>query len=394
MKDIPINPLWFLHIPKTAGCSINQFLINRFPAGQFCLIHPKAKQDPRDLLPREPVALYSGHANYDFRQFLPPDIQIFTVLRDPVERALSAYYFYRRSTLEALKTFAPGMIPILSMSLGEFVTANPIYGLKVFGNIQVSYFSRPFMHPFKQRPWIVAEDLALAKANLARCFVGLTEQLDDSLATLSREFGWPIPDVAPSQNVTQKRPKLMDLDAETRNWLEENTALDRELYDFGKQLFREWGQKLDERQNASVSSNVSTRQVRFTFDRPIPGHGWWTREQNDSGSFCWCEPDAWLTLPAPAKQDLVVEIEALPILPMKFTSNLELKIDGQTVPVQRQEGSKGLRFTAKVFRQENSGPIRLDLHVPDPIRPCDIEPSSSDNRLLSLAVKEVRLRAA
>jgi hypothetical protein len=38
--------------------------------------------------------------------------------------------------------------------------------------------------------------------------------------------------------------------------------------------------------------------------------------------------------------------------------------------------------------------LRLDFHAERPVRPCDVVPGNGDRRLLSVAVREVRLKAA
>src|SRR5262245_7337174 len=84
----PKNPLLFVHIPKTAGTSVNEFLDSRFPPGQVHAIAPEHAKDRARILPKTPKACYTGHVYYATRKLLPPDAKVFTVLRDPIERAI------------------------------------------------------------------------------------------------------------------------------------------------------------------------------------------------------------------------------------------------------------------------------------------------------------------
>ena len=83
------QPLYFLHIPKTAGTSVSDWLKRRFDDAEVCppvLLDDLIALAP-DELPR--YALFCGH----FHQYLPSllgkPLRTVTVLRDPVSRTFS-----------------------------------------------------------------------------------------------------------------------------------------------------------------------------------------------------------------------------------------------------------------------------------------------------------------
>ena len=86
----------FVHLPKTAGTSFHSLL---------CDVFGKRKVSPpfrvRDLAAREAQRLasfqiISGHISWVDIETYFPDRQLFTILRDPIERCLSVYGFFRQ----------------------------------------------------------------------------------------------------------------------------------------------------------------------------------------------------------------------------------------------------------------------------------------------------------
>lgn len=82
--------------------------------------------------------------------------------------------------------------------------------------------------------------LEQAKHNLSRKMgvVGLTEEFDASLLLIQRLCGWSPPYYL-SRNVTFQRPQRADISLEALHAIEEQTMFDRQLYDYGVQLFQE-----------------------------------------------------------------------------------------------------------------------------------------------------------
>src|SRR5690349_20650120 len=90
--------LIFLHIPKTAGISLRQVLINNTPGPAFRIIHPISDVERLAALPeseRAALELVDGHLYYGIHSLLPRPCRYMTMLRDPVEQVLSLYSFIR-----------------------------------------------------------------------------------------------------------------------------------------------------------------------------------------------------------------------------------------------------------------------------------------------------------
>lgn len=88
--------LVFLHLPKTGGTTLDHHFAKAFAPEEIC-----PKNAELHLMPPEELARYryfSGHFVYDQLRFIPGPIFTVTVLRNPVERVISNYYFLKRHT--------------------------------------------------------------------------------------------------------------------------------------------------------------------------------------------------------------------------------------------------------------------------------------------------------
>lgn len=91
----------FLHIPKTAGQSVHSELTRLMP--DECLspvrVHTQVKADAPQM--PDGYRLYSGHLDWDELETMPSPRFAFTVLRDPLER-IASFYFYLRAQAATL----------------------------------------------------------------------------------------------------------------------------------------------------------------------------------------------------------------------------------------------------------------------------------------------------
>jgi hypothetical protein len=186
----PDRPLFYLQIPKCGGTSVNVLLRKAFPAEQgvrWLEHHPRRLADNSDGFGRHPC--YSGHVVYRFRDLLPARTAVMTFLRDPVDRAVSAFYYFRSLGREklAVEQATPGLDRCCELSLDEFLKAEPHTARVNLGNIQTWMFSQP--HMYHVSPWrpLTGADLDEARRNLERvAFVGVTNRFEESIRLLCR----------------------------------------------------------------------------------------------------------------------------------------------------------------------------------------------------------------
>jgi hypothetical protein len=88
--------LVFLHLAKTGGTTLDHHFAQAFAPEEIC-----PKNVDLHLMPAEELARYryfSGHYVYDQLRYIPGPVFTVTVLRNPVERVISNYYFLKRHT--------------------------------------------------------------------------------------------------------------------------------------------------------------------------------------------------------------------------------------------------------------------------------------------------------
>jgi hypothetical protein len=236
----------FVHIPKTAGTTLQSMLARQYSSEELhevmmrgmSWIAPRRRLMPRPLIsfsklhrlksalhrPRE-LRLIHGHFDLSIMRLLPAGARCFTLLRDPVERAISHYYHYRRMTADPVHALA------MESSLAEWVSER---GLVEMDNGQTRRLAGEMDRPFGS---VNAEMLERAKSNLAGfAVVGLTERFHESLLLLQRAFGWTL-DTSPPRNVGQNRPRRSDVSEEALKAIEHSNCFDAELYRFAAGLF-------------------------------------------------------------------------------------------------------------------------------------------------------------
>lgn len=89
----------FLHIPKTAGQSVHELLLANFDSELVCpaRVNEQLKALSDEELNRYQV--FSGHFDWNAFDGLRGERFVFTILRDPIQRLLS-FYFYLREQAE------------------------------------------------------------------------------------------------------------------------------------------------------------------------------------------------------------------------------------------------------------------------------------------------------
>lgn len=226
----------FLHIPKAGGQTLGEFVYAHtrsetapedgvLKAGVAYLTYGFLKERPLEvpghalpLLQRRDLRAVIGHFWYGLHEHVARPSVYVTMLRDPVERVLSLYYYARLHD---------------SITLDEFIAKPPF---REVDNDQ----TRRIAGVDPEIGECTEAMLRTAKENLRRFAVaGTLERFDETLELLKRRLGWHGPAVSHPRNVNPDRPASASLPRETIAAIRRRNELDFELWRFASELMDE-----------------------------------------------------------------------------------------------------------------------------------------------------------
>lgn len=355
MSALPLRPspqqqLCFIHIFKTAGTSLLEYLHSQFAPDQvspFCFWTPRnhwsaAEQANLDVDLR-PYSLITGH--YFYAQIAPfvTNPHYITMLRDPIERTISGYAQQQRveGAIHAAEANQLALRDFVRDATTSRLTNN--LQTRVFGGALRGTPRHPRDLMQMGEDW-QAMDLALAKARLDECaVVGFTEHFAESLQLLSYRFGWAPP---PSQiHLNQAPSKSVALDDETLSVLHEVNRADIELYAHGLKRFqKEYHEMLQQLltthhyQVVSQQYNPKQRHFRYDAASPMAGTGWYVHEHDDQGYWRWSGPQNRSTIAMPSvihatTRSVTVDIVLRYIIDEQVLNRLTVTINGQALTI-------------------------------------------------------------
>jgi hypothetical protein len=138
---------------------------------------------------------------------------------------------------------------------------------------------------------------------------------------------------------------------------------------------------------------------RYEFDRPIPGKGWHLRENDGQQSFAWTglEAESWLDFRPVGTGDHILRVEIVHMLKPDAAREILLLVNGTPVKTRLEADDGLVLLEASVpghILSAFTDRVRVTLQGPAGIRPCDINPVSTDKRRLGVGVRRVSLTPA
>ena len=222
-KILPTDVLIFTHIPKCAGSTFREHLRSEYGDGLLSPYHEPGRSEfmaaERGSL--EQYTFLSSHDPYGIHSKFNRRPVYFTIVRDPVERIVSFYYYLVTNSSNKLHEV------VKDMSLEEAMRYFSARKVPLFFNDQCNFVgnSREFL-PAKTR---IDETYYVAASvrqydDLMRVF-----QYKGILQSAEYEV----------KNKTKGKPRHVEMSAEIRALIESENQEDRKLVDYVEQKFQQ-----------------------------------------------------------------------------------------------------------------------------------------------------------
>jgi hypothetical protein len=454
--------LCFIHIAKTAGSTLTSILDAQFDVREICPemgylreLLPPEKQELADTdlgQVLKDYRLIRGHFRYErAHNWLGDRALYMTMLRDPVDRVLSLYEFYKRDLERGDEKFLKTNERTRAATAGglqNFIQHPNPEIRNQFSNRQVRQLV--IYNRNQQRKLSDEQLLQSAKATLDKCaVVGLTERFQDSVFLLAYTFGWyPYTDYQ-SLRVAKRKSRKDGVDPDIIAAIEQTNQLDMALYQYAQALFEQrfntmlmtleqtygpprqgklpepdalvelleqhYEQRYDLNHRA-IQARSDRAQInfaavpdangylQFTFRQPIPGTGWHRRngrfnglQNQGSDTFCWSGPTTTSTLdfPLPDKQNLTMRVRTVSAAAPDILDSLKLQVNQRPIPLSRFLSRGHITVMQGTIPQSaltTSRPFsRLTFTVNRTIPLTEFSPNQKDRRLIGLAFHSIQL---
>lgn len=225
----------FLHIPKAAGSSLRKVIEKEIKANQISTLDLQVGEEFKlagrfNAEELDKIRVFQGHMPFGLHREIYKPFTYITILRDPVERIISHYYFVLRNENHYLYR----EVTSKKMSLADYVMNKTTNELD---NGQLRLISGDNMVDFGH---CTEEMLDKAKYNLRHFFsiVGVSNRFDDVISLLRRHFGWKIKNYK-KENVNERKAKSTIIPQEVLDLIMENNQLDYALYKYALELLDE-----------------------------------------------------------------------------------------------------------------------------------------------------------
>jgi hypothetical protein len=231
--------LVFDHIPKTAGTSISSALERMFgqspglPEYFNSHLHVISAAGTRRVL--------GGHLWFTPHEPLAPGWYYCTLLRDPIDRFLSQYWFYRSQGQKwaaqsgGLPHEDPQVQAAADLDLEQFLASSDSRIRLAFQNVQAVHFARRLT----SAPNVLSPD-SLFKAAVASLeeydLVGTFDDLQGFLDAISQDIGLARVEL-PRLNVTENRRQERETPEHLIAVMREANGVDLKLYEWARERF-------------------------------------------------------------------------------------------------------------------------------------------------------------
>jgi hypothetical protein len=218
----------FEHLPKCGGTTVTKYLTSQVPRR---LVYEIDGRDPTRSIERfhrlaeeerRRYRLVTGHLTDDLIELVPPETITMTILRDPVDRIVSHYFFVREDPLHYLhETVVKGGITLEEYGRGELSSE--------LSNWYTTYFSRLSPRETKDDPER-AVGVALRRIRARYDIIGFLDRLAETMEVLRERAHLRQHFPGFRLNRTAGRPESSSIPQGTLEIIAAANALDMRLY--------------------------------------------------------------------------------------------------------------------------------------------------------------------
>lgn len=225
-RESQSQTLIFMHMPKSGGSTMNHILDWNYKHAFSMTVHKRIPifiALPEDEKRR--LQCLKGTAYYGIHRHLSQPATYATIMRHPVSRTLSHYFYYPKR-LERM-----GKDPI-DWTLEEFIEDMPFqtsYQLRMLVGAEHDDIERMLRDP------LPPDAVEIAKRHLDEHFsvAGVMDYYDETLLIMKQTYGWDRAFYA-RQNVNPKRNTQNTITDAQKAWLTELCAPEIEVYEYVK----------------------------------------------------------------------------------------------------------------------------------------------------------------
>jgi hypothetical protein len=220
--DAPDQALIFLHIGKTAGSTLGNIIDRNYPNNQLYVIAKNDDNARFAALPeaaRARVQMLRGITYYGIHTHLPAPARYFTLLRDPVERVISGFFYNQRRRKRM------GIEVRREIGLKQWLKLEPFQAeLQLRMLVGGATIEAALTDPLPEN----AVEIAMQHIRQHFSLVATINEFDEALLLMQDLFGW--------KRIAYARRNVAPLDQralltdEQIAFIEEKTIVPRQLY--------------------------------------------------------------------------------------------------------------------------------------------------------------------